>query len=63
MARRVPLHDTERVIEVIKEDGGVILTGFSSTTDIEKVNRDAAIFLKAIFQDVSRIAIFTSTIL
>lgn len=42
MARRVSLNDVEMAIEVIKEDGGVILTDFSSIADVEKVSTDAA---------------------
>ncbi|KAL8658897.1 MAG: hypothetical protein Q9202_007382 [Teloschistes flavicans] len=47
MARRVPLNDPDRAIQVIAEDGGVILTGFSSVEDVQKVNEDAAPFLEA----------------
>ncbi|KAL9576390.1 MAG: hypothetical protein Q9212_007137 [Teloschistes hypoglaucus] len=47
MARRVPLNDPDRAIQVIAEDGGVILTGFSSVEDVQRVNEDAAPFLEA----------------
>lgn len=53
MARRVPLHDVQTAIKVIEEDGGVILTDFTSITDVEKVNSDAAPFLAAIKADMS----------
>ncbi len=53
MARRVSLHDAETAIKIIEEDGGVILTHFSSTTDVEKVNRDAAPFIAAFKAEVS----------
>ena len=53
MARRVPLHETSEAIEIIEQDGGVILTNFSSIADVESVNRDAAPFLSEIKQDVS----------
>lgn len=53
MARRVQLQDTKRVIEVIKEDGAVILTGFSTATDIQTVNTDAASYIQDILQEVS----------
>lgn len=52
MARRVPLNDPDRVIQVIAEDGGVILTGFSSVEDVQKVNDDAAPYLKAFRAEV-----------
>ena len=53
MARRVPLHDVETAVEIIEQDGGVILTGFSSITDVDRVNSDAAPFLAAIKAEVS----------
>ncbi|EXU96270.1 phytanoyl-CoA dioxygenase [Metarhizium robertsii] len=40
MARRVPLDRPEEAIRVVKEDGGVILTGFTSTGQVDKVNQD-----------------------
>lgn len=53
MARRVPLHDVGTIIKIIEQDGGVILTGFSSIADVEKVNRDAAPFITALKAEVS----------
>lgn len=53
MARRVPLNDPERAIQVIEQDGGVILTGFSSIANVQEVNRDAAPFIAAFKADVS----------
>ena len=53
MARRVPLNDVEKAIEIIEQDGGVILTGFSKIVDVEKVNSDAAPFITAIQAEVS----------
>jgi hypothetical protein len=54
MARRTALSDVNRAIEIVKEDGGVILEGFTSSEDVAKVNEDAAPFLKAIIDDVSQ---------
>lgn len=48
MARRVSLSDTETAIKAIEQDGGVILTDFSSISDVEKVNQDALPFISAI---------------
>ena len=53
MARRVSLHDVEMAIEVIKQDGGVILTDFSSIADVEKVSSDAAPILAKLKAEVS----------
>lgn len=52
MTRRVALKDTDSVIRYIKEDGGVILTDFSSTEDVQLVNADAAPHIKEIIDDV-----------
>ena len=52
MARRVALKDIAAVIQIIKEDGGVILTNFSSTEDVERVNADAAPYIQKIVDDV-----------
>ena len=52
MARRVALEDINAVIQNIKEDGGVILTNFSSTEDVERVNADAAPYIQKIIDDV-----------
>ena len=52
MARRVAFKDTVAVIQSIKEDGGVILTNFSSTEDVESVNADAAPYIQKIIDDV-----------
>ena len=52
MARRVALSDTVAVVQSIKEDGGVILTNFSSTEDVERVNADAAPYIQKIIDDV-----------
>ena len=57
MPRRVPLHNIETAIETIKEDGGVILTDFSTVADVEKVNRDAAPYISEIKADVSSLHI------
>lgn len=53
MARRTPLTDPHRAIDILKEDGGVILTGFTTTSDVEKVNADAAPYIKGIVEDVT----------
>ena len=52
MARRVNFRDSDAVIQSVKEDGGVILTNFSSTEDVKKVNADAAPYIQKIIQDV-----------
>ena len=52
MARRVPLHDIEKAIKTIEQDGAVILTDFSSITDVKKVNSDAAPFIAAFKEEV-----------
>lgn len=52
MARRVAFQDTVAVIQSIKEDGGVILTNFSSNEDVERVNADAAPYIQKIIDDV-----------
>ena len=52
MARRAPFKDPSTVIQYIEEDGGVILTGFSSITDVQTVNADAAPYINAIIEDV-----------
>ena len=52
MARRVALKDTAAVIRSLKEDGGVILTNFSSTEDVERVNADATPYIQKIIDDV-----------
>ena len=52
MARRVALHDPTTAIKYLREDGGVILTNFSTIDDLEKVNADAAPFIDAILKDV-----------
>lgn len=54
MARRVPINDPATVIRYIEEDGGVILTGFSSIADVQKVNADATPYINAILEDVCR---------
>lgn len=59
--RRVSLKDPQLAIKIIKEDGGVILTDFTTPELVEKVNRETTPFLVANV-DVSRdsIAIFDS---
>lgn len=52
MARRVSLHDPTTAIKYLREDGGVILTNFSTIDDLEKVNADAALYIDAIVKDV-----------
>ncbi|KAL8785047.1 MAG: hypothetical protein Q9195_008807 [Heterodermia aff. obscurata] len=52
MARRVTLHDPTTAIKYLREDGGVILTDFSTIDDLEKVNADAAPYIEAIIKDV-----------
>ena len=52
MARRVALRDTAAVVQSLKEDGGVILTNFSSTEDVERVNADAAPYIQKIIDDI-----------
>ena len=52
MARRVPLNSPDEAIRCLEEDGGVILTGFSSIADVEKVNADTAPYIDDIAKDV-----------
>ena len=52
MARRVSLHDVKTAIRTIEEDGGVILTGFSTVADVEQVNKDALPYISAIKANV-----------
>ena len=54
MVHRVAFKDTAAVIQIIKVDGGVILTNFSSTEDVERVNADAAPYIQKIIDDVYR---------
>ncbi|MCJ1281397.1 hypothetical protein MMC26_000716 [Xylographa opegraphella] len=51
MIRRVPLDEPNAAIKIIQEDGGVILTGFSSIEEVLRVNADAAPFIDAIIND------------
>ena len=55
MARKVPLTDTDAAISYIEEDGGVILTGFTSRRDLEQVNSDAEPYINAILNDVRKL--------
>ena len=59
MARRVPISETQKAIQAIEEDGGVILTGFSSVADVEKVSADAASFIDEILRKVKKKPLFT----
>jgi len=43
--RRVSLKDPQLAVEIIKEDGGVILTDFTTPELVEKVNRETTPFL------------------
>lgn len=52
MARRVSLNDPDLAIRIIEEDGGVILTDFTTTTLVEQVNADAAPYINAIVKEV-----------
>lgn len=52
MARRVPLDEPDAVIKALQDFGGVILTGFSSTSDVGKVNADAQPYLDKIISEV-----------
>ena len=62
MARRVPMTDTNTAIQYIGEDGGVILTGFTSVRDVEQVNSDAEPYISAILKDVHNEAPQSSTL-
>ena len=53
MARRAPLQDPITAIRLLEEDGGVILTNFTTTDDLEKVYKDAPPFIDAIVQEAS----------
>ncbi|KAL9602565.1 MAG: hypothetical protein Q9219_001709 [cf. Caloplaca sp. 3 TL-2023] len=52
MARRVPLDDPDTAIQVLRSDGGVILTGFCDASSVERVNQDARPYLDAIIREV-----------
>ncbi len=58
MARRVPLTDPDRAIQILEEDGGVIVTGFSSIADVDKVNAEATPYINAIVEDVTTPMLF-----
>lgn len=45
--RRVPLSSPEEAIRAIEEDGGVILTNFTTLSGVEEVNKDMAPFMSA----------------
>jgi DNA-directed RNA polymerase alpha subunit len=45
--RRVPLSSPEEAIRAIEKDGGVILTEFTSLSEVEEVNSDMAPFMSA----------------
>ena len=45
--RRVPLSSPEEAIRAIEEDGGVILTNFTTPSGVEEVNNDMAPFMSA----------------
>jgi hypothetical protein len=53
MARHASLKNPEMIIQILEEDGGVIVDDFSSVDDVYKVNADAAPYLKAIIEEVS----------
>ena len=53
MIRRVPLDMPSAAIKAIEEDGGVILTGFSSVEDVQRVNAHAEPYINAIVDDVT----------
>lgn len=55
MARSVPVSDANTAIKYIEEDGGVILTGFTSRRDVEQVNSDAEPYINAILKDVRKL--------
>lgn len=55
MARSVPISDTKTAIKYIEEDGGVILTGFTSRRDVDQVNSDAELYINAILKDVRKL--------
>lgn len=55
MARSVSISDTKTAIKYIEEDGGVILTGFTSRRDVEQVNSDAEPYISAILKDVRKL--------
>ena len=52
MARRVSLNDPDLAIRIIEEDGGVILTDFTTTALVKQVNTDAAPYINAIVEEV-----------
>ena len=52
MARRIPLNNPDDVIRCLEEDGGVILTDFSSVNDLHTVNQDVAPYINAIAEEL-----------
>ncbi|EFR00817.1 hypothetical protein MGYG_03821 [Nannizzia gypsea CBS 118893] len=62
MARRVPFDLPEEAIRVIKEDGGVILTGFAPTSEVEQVNRDVEELMAKRKSDEARKALYKGRI-
>lgn len=55
MARKVAICDTKIAIRHIAEDGGVILTGFTSGRDVEQVNSDAEPYINATLKNVRKL--------
>ena len=56
MARRVSLNEPEEAIKIIKQDGCVILSDFTSLEDLQKVNADAEPYLQAYHTEVAPFA-------
>ena len=53
MARRLPFTDPHGAINCLREDGGVILTGFAESDDVRAVNHDAAPYIDAVAKEAS----------
>ncbi|KAI4234580.1 MAG: hypothetical protein LQ349_003698 [Xanthoria aureola] len=51
MACRVPISDVAKAIDRLREDGGVILTGFATPQEVTRVNDDAAPYLEAVAKE------------
>ncbi|KAL9613646.1 MAG: hypothetical protein Q9167_001822 [Letrouitia subvulpina] len=61
MAQHVALSNVEAAIKYLEEDGGVILTGFTSQDDLERVNCDAEPHITAILEQASQSVPRTTT--
>ena len=57
MPQRVSLKDPASAIQHIERDGGVILTDFSTSEDLAKVNADAAPYITAMTRVIAPLSL------